>query len=141
MSNAVHVYISQAYKGELVIGAGLDAWNGFAQRGAWSIIERQLTAMVALMPVLARAHLLRTWGGIVDVAPDASPIIGESPIDGLYLNCGWGTGGFKATPVSGLVLAHHLARDEPHPLAAPFALERFETGALVDEHGAAVASH
>jgi sarcosine oxidase subunit beta len=141
MSNAVHVYVSQAYKGELVIGAGLDAWNGFAQRGAWPIIERQLTALVALFPVFARAHLLRTWGGIVDVAPDASPIIGESPIDGLYLNCGWGTGGFKATPVSGLVLAHQLARDEPHDLAAPFALERFTTGALVDEHGAAVASH
>jgi sarcosine oxidase subunit beta len=141
MSNAVHVYVGQAYKGELVIGAGLDAWNGFAQRGAWPIIERQLTALVALFPVFARAHLLRTWGGIVDVAPDASPIIGESPIDGLYLNCGWGTGGFKATPVSGLVLAHQLARDEPHDLAAPFALERFTTGALVDEHGAAVASH
>lgn len=141
MSNAVHVYVSQAYKGELVIGAGLDAWNGFAQRGAWSIIERQLTALVALMPVLARAHLLRTWGGIVDVAPDASPIIGESPVDGLYLNCGWGTGGFKATPVSGLVLAHHLARGEAHELAVPFALERFTTGALVDEHGAAVVAH
>jgi sarcosine oxidase subunit beta len=141
MSNAVHVYISQAYKGELVIGAGIDAWNGFGQRGSWSIIERQLSALVALFPILSRAHLLRTWGGIVDVAPDASPIIGTSPIDGLYLNCGWGTGGFKATPVSGLVLAHQLARGEPHPLAAPFALERFTTGALVDEHAAAVASH
>ncbi len=85
--------------------------------------------------------MLRTWGGIVDIAPDASPIIGLSPVDGLYLDCGWGTGGFKATPVSGLVLAHTIATDAPHALARPFGLERFTTGALIDEHGAAVAAH
>lgn len=141
MSNAVHVYISQAYKGELVIGAGIDAWNGFGQRGSWAIIERQLSALVALFPILGRARLLRAWGGIVDVTPDASPVIGETEVQGLLVNCGWGTGGFKATPVSGLVLAHQLAHGEPHPLAAPFSVERFATGALIDEHGAAVASH
>ncbi len=141
MSNAVHVYVSQAYKGELVIGAGIDAWNGYGQRGSFHVIERQLTALVELFPILRRAHLLRTWAGIVDIAPDASPIIGRSPVDGLYLDCGWGTGGFKATPVSGLVLAHSLATGEPHELSRPYGLERFTTGALIDEHGAAVAAH
>ncbi len=141
MSNAVHVYISQAFKGELVIGAGIDAYNGFAQRGSFHVIERQLAALLALFPTLSRAHVLRTWAGIVDVAPDASPIIGLTKVGGLYLDCGWGTGGFKATPVSGLMLAATIAYDAPHELARPFGLERFTTGALIDEHGAAVAAH
>lgn len=141
MSNAVHVYISQAYKGELVIGAGIDGYNGYGQRGSFHVIERQLAALVALFPILSRAHLLRTWGGIVDVAPDASPIIGPTPVDGLFLDCGWGTGGFKATPVSGLVLAHLIAHGTAHELARPYGLDRFTTGALIDEHGAAVAAH
>ena len=98
MSNAVHVYVSQAHKGELVMGAGIDAYNGYGQRGAFHIIERQMAAAVELFPVFARAHLLRTWAGIVDVCPDASPIVGRTPYDNVYLNCGWGTGGFKATP-------------------------------------------
>ena len=84
---------------------------------------------------------MRTWAGIVDVSPDASPIVGRSPVDGLYLNCGWGTGGFKATPGAGWVYAHTIANDEPHPLAEPFSLERFTTGALIDEHGAAAVAH
>lgn len=98
MSNAVHVYVSQAHKGELVMGAGIDAYNSYTQRGAFHVIERQMAAALELFPVFARAHLLRTWGGIVDVSPDASPIVGLTPVHGLYLNCGWGTGGFKATP-------------------------------------------
>ena len=102
---------------------------------------KQLAAALELFPLFARAHVLRTWGGIVDVSPDASPIIGLSPIGGLYLDCGWGTGGFKATPGSGWVLADTIANDAPHPLAVPFALERFETGALIDEHGAAGVAH
>jgi sarcosine oxidase subunit beta len=85
--------------------------------------------------------MMRNWGGIVDVSPDASPIIGKTPIDGIYFNGGWGTGGFKATPGSGQVFAHTIANDEPHPLAAPFNLNRFTTGALVDEHGAAAVAH
>ncbi len=141
MSNAVHVYVSQAHKGELVLGAGIDSHNSYTQRGGLHVIERQLAAAIELFPVFARAHVLRTWGGIVDVSPDASPIIGRLPVDGLYVNCGWGTGGFKATPGIGSVYAHTLAHGQPHPLAEPFALERFTTGALVDEHGAAAVAH
>ncbi len=141
MSSHVHVYVSQAHKGELVMGAGVDAYNGYGQRGSFHVIERQLAAALELFPVFARAHVLRTWGGIVDVTPDASPIIGTTPVAGLYLNCGWGTGGFKATPASGWVYAHAIATGEPHPLAGPFALRRFSTGALIDEHGAAAVAH
>ena len=141
MSNAVHVYVSQAHKGELVMGAGIDSYNGYGQRGAFHIIERQMSAALELFPVFARAHLLRTWGGIVDVTPDASPIVGLTPVDGLYLNCGWGTGGFKATPGVGWCYAHTVAHGAPHPLTAPFSLDRFTTGALVDEHGAAAVAH
>ena len=141
MSNTVHVYVSQAHKGELVLGAGIDAYNSYAQRGSFHIIERQMAAALELFPIFARAHVLRTWAGIVDVAPDASPIIGRTPVAGLYINAGWGTGGFKATPAAGWVLAHTVANDEPHPLAAPYALERFTTGALIDEHGAAAVAH
>jgi sarcosine oxidase subunit beta len=141
MSNHVHVYVSQAHKGELVMGAGVDAYNGYGQRGSFHMIEHQMAAALELFPIFARAHVLRTWGGIVDVTPDASPIIGPTPVPNLYLNCGWGTGGFKATPSSGWVYAHTIATGEPHPLAAPFALERFTTGALIDEHGAAAVAH
>ncbi|MDH6142743.1 MULTISPECIES: sarcosine oxidase subunit beta family protein [Kitasatospora] len=141
MSNHVHVYVSQAHKGELVMGAGVDSYNGYGQRGSFHMIEHQMAAALELFPIFARAHVLRTWGGIVDVTPDASPIIGPTPIENLYLNCGWGTGGFKATPSSGWVYAHTIATGEPHPLAEPFALERFTTGALIDEHGAAAVAH
>ena len=115
MSNAVHVYVSQAHKGELVMGAGIDAYNSYSQRGALHVIERQMAAAVELFPIFARAHVLRTWGGIVDVSPDASPIVGLTPIEGLFLNCGWGTGGFKATPGVGWCFAHTIA----HGRAAP----------------------
>ena len=141
MSNAVHVYVSQAHKGELVMGAGIDAYTSYTQRGAFHIIEEQMSAALELFPVFARAHVLRTWGGIVDVSPDASPIVGLSPVENLYLNCGWGTGGFKATPGSAHVFAWTMARDEPHPYAAPFALERFGSGAMVDEAAAAGVAH
>jgi sarcosine oxidase subunit beta len=141
MSNAVHVYVSQAHKGELVMGAGVDAYNGYGQRGAFHIIERQMAAALELFPVFARAHLLRTWAGIVDVTPDASPIVGLTPVDDLYLNCGWGTGGFKATPGVGWCFADTVANGRPHPLTSAFTLERFTTGALVDEHGAAAVAH
>ncbi len=141
MSNAVHVYVSQAHKGELVLGAGIDAYNGYGQRGAVHVIEAQMAAALELFPLFARAHVLRTWGGIVDVSPDASPIVGLTPVAGLYVNCGWGTGGVMASPGSGWVYAHTIAHDAPHALNAPFALERFETGALIDEHGAAAVAH
>jgi len=141
MSNAVHVYVSQAHKGELVMGAGIDAYNSYGRRGAFHVIEEQMAAALELFPIFSRVRVLRTWAGIVDVSPDASPIIGRTPVEGLYVNAGWGTGGFKATPGAGRVYAHTIAHGEPHPLAAPFALERFATGALIDEHGAAAVAH
>lgn len=141
MSNHVHVYVSQAHKGELVMGAGVDAYNGYGQRGAFHVIEHQMAAALELFPVFGRAHLLRTWAGIVDVSPDASPIIGPTPVENLYVNCGWGTGGFKATPGAGWAMAHTMATGEPHELNRPFGLERFVSGALIDEHGAAAVAH
>ncbi|HLI11563.1 MAG TPA: sarcosine oxidase subunit beta family protein [Alphaproteobacteria bacterium] len=141
MSNAVHVYVSQSDKGELVMGAGIDGYNSYAQRGSFPIIEHQMGACLELFPIFSRLRMMRSWGGIVDVCPDASPIISKTPVDGLYINCGWGTGGFKATPGSGWVFAHTIANDAPHPLNAPFHLDRFRTGALIDEHGAAAVAH
>ncbi|MBB4286263.1 sarcosine oxidase subunit beta family protein [Roseospira goensis] len=141
MSGAIHVYVSQSDKGELVIGAGIDGYNSYAQRGSVHVLEHQTAALCELFPVFARLRMMRTWAGIVDVCPDASPILGKTPVPGLFINGGWGTGGFKATPGSGYVFAHTIARDEPHPVAAPFALERFTTGALIDEHGAAAVAH
>jgi len=141
MSGTVHVYISQSDKGELVLGAGIDAYNSYAQRGSLHVIEDMLAATVELFPIFSRLSMMRQWGGIVDVCPDASPIVSKTPIDGLYFNCGWGTGGFKATPGSGFAFAHTIAEDQPHSLNAPFSLERFTTGALIDEHGAAAVGH
>jgi sarcosine oxidase subunit beta len=141
MSNSVHVYLSQSDKGELVIGAGIDTFNSYAQRGSFHIIEHQMAAMLELFPIFSRMRMLRTWGGIVDVCPDASPIVSKTPVRNLFINCGWGTGGFKATPGSGWVFAHTIATGEPHPLNAAFSLDRFTSGALIDEHGAAAVAH
>jgi sarcosine oxidase subunit beta len=141
MSGAIHVYVSQSDKGELVIGAGIDGYNSYAQRGSFHIIEGQMAALTELFPMFSRLRMLRSWGGIVDVCPDASPIVSTTPIDGLYINAGWGTGGFKATPGSGWLFAWTLAKGEPHPINAPFSLERFASGALIDEHGAAAVAH
>jgi len=141
MSNAVHGYISQSDKGDLVIGAGIDSYNGYGQRGSYRTIEHTLQAIVELFPVLSRVRMNRQWGGIVDTTPDACPIISKTPVKNLYFNCGWGTGGFKATPGSGHVFAASLAKEEMHPLAKPFAIERFYSGALIDEHGAAGVAH
>jgi len=141
MSNHVHVYVSQAHKGELVLGAGIDPFVSYGQRGSVHVIEQQLAAALELFPIFGHAHVLRTWGGIVDTTPDASPIIGPTPLPGLFVNCGWGTGGFKATPASGWVYAHTVATGEAHPLNRPFGLDRFTTGALIDEHGAAAVAH
>jgi len=141
MSGAIHVYVSQSDKGELVIGAGVDSYNSYAQRGSFHVIEGQMAALVELFPIFARLRMLRSWGGIVDVCPDASPIIGKTPVKGLYINGGWGTGGFKATPGSGWVFAWTIANDAPHPINAPFSLARFSSGALIDEHGAAAVAH
>jgi len=141
MSGTVHVYISQSDKGELVIGSGADSYTGYGQRGSFETIEAQIGSLIELFPIVSRLRMLRQWGGIVDICPDSSPILSKTPVDGLYFNCGWGTGGFKATPGSGWVFAHTIARDEPHPINAPFALDRFAVGALIDEHGAAAVAH
>jgi len=141
MSNAVHAYISQSDKGELVIGAGIDAYLGYGQRGSFITIEHAVQAILELFPIFSRVKLLRHWGGIVDVTPDACPIVSKTSIAGLYFNCGWGTGGFKATPGSGWVFAHTIAQDQAHELNAAFDLERFSSGALIDEHGAAGVAH
>ena len=141
MSNAVHGYISQSDKGDLVIGAGIDSYTGYGQRGSFTTIEHTMSAIMELFPIFSRVRMNRQWGGIVDTCPDACPIIGKTPVTGLYFNCGWGTGGFKATPGSGWVFAHTLAQDQPHPLNAAFALDRFTSGALIDEHGAAGVAH
>ncbi|MAU94582.1 MAG: sarcosine oxidase subunit beta [Fulvimarina sp.] len=141
MSNAVHAYISQSDKGELVIGAGTDQYVSYSQQGGIQIINHTLDAICELFPQFGRMRMLRSWGGIVDVTPDRSPIIGRTPIDGLFVNCGWGTGGFKATPGSGHVFAHTLATGEPHKINAPFSLDRFRTGRLIDEAAAAAVAH
>jgi sarcosine oxidase subunit beta len=141
MSNAVHAYISQSDKGDLVIGAGIDQYLGFGQRGSFHIVEGTVAAILEMFPIFSRVRMNRQWAGIVDVSPDACPIITRTDVKGLYFNCGWGTGGFKATPGSGWVFAHTIATDQPHPLNAPFAIDRFYTGHLIDEHGAAGVAH
>lgn len=141
MSNAVHVYCSQSDKGELVIGAGIDAHNSYTQRGSLDTIEHQMASLCELFPMVSRLRMMRQWGGVVDVCPDASPIISKTPVKGFYINGGWGTGGWKATPGSGHVFADLVANDRPNAIAAPFTMERFSTGALIAEHGAAAVAH
>jgi sarcosine oxidase subunit beta len=141
MSNAIHAYISQSDKGDLVIGAGVDQYNGYGQRGSYHTIEHTLQAIVEMFPLFSRVRMNRQWGGIVDVSPDACPIIGLTPVKGLYINCGWGTGGFKATPGSGWVMAHTIAQDRPHAINETLCLDRFYNGHLIDEHGAAGVAH
>ena len=141
MSNTVHAYISQSDKGELVIGAGTDQYPSYSQAGGVQILSHTLEAICELFPMFRRMRMLRSWGGIVDTTSDRSPIIGLTPVPGLFVNCGWGTGGFKATPGSGHVFAATIARGEPHPIAAPFSLDRFATGRLIDEAAAAAVAH
>ncbi len=141
MSNAVHAYISQSDKGELVIGAGTDSYLSYSQTGSMHILQHTLDAIIELFPMFNRMKMLRTWGGIVDVTPDRSPILSKTPVPGLYVNCGWGTGGFKATPGSANVFAHTIARDEPHTINAGFNLDRFRNGRLIDEAAAAAVAH
>ena len=141
MSNAIHAYMSQSDKGELVIGAGSDAYNSYSQTGALHIATSTLEAICELFPTLSRVRMLRNWGGVVDTTPDRSPILSKTAVPGLFVNCGWGTGGFKATPGSGHVFAHLLATGEPNAIAAPFALDRFRSGALINEATAAAVAH
>lgn len=132
---AGHFYISQSDKGGLVFGGDLDGYNSYAQRGNMPVIEDVLEGGMALMPRIGRVRLLRSWGGIMDMSMDGSPIIDRTPIGGLYLNAGWCYGGFKATPAAGLCFAHLLARDEPHTVARGYRFDRFRTGHMIDEKG------
>ncbi len=141
MSNTIHAYVSQSDKGELVIGASTDAYTSYTQRGALHVSLHTLEAICELFPAFRRLRMLRNWGGIVDVTPDRSPIIAKTPVAGLYVNCGWGTGGFKATPGAGHLLAWTMAHDAPHTLNAAFTIERFRDGTLIDEAAAAAVSH
>ena len=126
---------------EQSLSADPDNWPSYARRGQPTIKEGAIAQAVTLMPALSRLRMLRTWGGIVDVTPDRSPILGKTPVKGLYVNCGWGTGGFKATPGAGDLLAYTMARDEPHPINAPYNLDRFRNGRLIDEAAAAAVAH
>jgi sarcosine oxidase subunit beta len=141
MSNTIHAYMSQSDKGELVIGAGTDVYTSYSQTGGLHIATHTLDAICELFPAVRRLRMLRNWGGIVDVTPDRSPIIGKTPVPNLFINCGWGTGGFKATPGSGYVFAHQIATGEPHSVNAPFSLDRFVSGRLIDEAAAAAVAH
>ncbi|MFP6759989.1 MAG: sarcosine oxidase subunit beta family protein [Alphaproteobacteria bacterium] len=132
---AGHFYVSQSDKGGLVFGGDIDGYNSYAQRGNLPMVEHVIEAGVAMIPGLSRVKVLRSWGGIVDMSMDGSPIIDKTPIDGLYLNCGWCYGGFKATPASGWCFAHTIATDAPHELSAAYRLDRFATGDMIDEKG------
>jgi len=133
---AGHFYISQSDKGGLVFGGDLDGYNSYAQRGNLPAVEDVCEGGMALMPALGRVRVLRSWGGVMDMSMDGSPIIDRTPLEGLYLNAGWCYGGFKATPASGWCFAHLLAHDESHELARAYRLDRFATGRLIDEKGA-----
>ncbi|MDH3694766.1 MAG: sarcosine oxidase subunit beta family protein [Gammaproteobacteria bacterium] len=135
-SGATHLYISQTDKGELVFGGDLDFYNSYAQRGNLPLIEHVVQSAITMFPCVSRLRLMRTWGGVMDMTMDGSPIIAKMPVDGLYLDGGWCYGGFKATPGSGWCFAHTIARDAPHPFNADFTLERFHQGYLIDERGA-----
>jgi len=141
LSPATGTYLSQSDKGELVIGAGLDMFLSYAQRGSLPWMERAAAGVVELFPAFSRLRFLRQWAGIVDVTHDSTPIIGATPLDGFYVNCGWGTGGFKAIPAGGWCLAHVMATGESHPLTAEFGLDRFTSGALIDEAAASGIAH
>ena len=141
MANTVHGYMSQSDKGEMVIGGGADGFNNYSQRGSFQHIEETVTALVETFPIISRLRMLRQWGGIVDMTGDRSPIISKTPINGIFINGGWGTGGFKATPGSGHCFAATLAKGEPDAVAAPFSLDRFTEGRMIDESVAAAVAH
>lgn len=130
-----HFYMGQSDKGGLIYGGDLDGYNSYAQRGNLPIVEEVMAEMLALFPSLAGVRMLRSWAGVCDMSMDGSPIIATGPLPGMYLNCGWCYGGFKATPASGFCFAHTIARDEPHDLNAAFTLDRFHRGAVIDEKG------
>jgi sarcosine oxidase subunit beta len=141
ISGLVHAYVSQSDRGEIVIGGGADAYNSYAQRGGLPQMRDVVRAVVELFPSFSRLKLMRQWAGRVDITPDTSPLMGLTPVENLFINCGWGTGGYKAIPAAGDTMAHTVATGKPHPLIEKFSLERFRTGALIDEGAAAGVAH
>jgi sarcosine oxidase, subunit beta len=141
ISGAIHAYVSQSDRGEIVIGGGADPYNSYAQRGGLLQQRSTLAAVLELFPSFSRLKLMRQWAGRVDITPDTSPIMGLTPVEGLFINCGWGTGGYKAIPAGGDTMAHTIVTGRPHPLIAAFGLNRFKTGALIDEGAAAGVAH
>ncbi len=141
MANTVHGYMSQSDKGEMVIGGGTDGFNNYTQRGSFHHIEETVRALVETFPMISRLKMLRQWGGIVDMTGDRSPILSKTPLGNCFINCGWGTGGFKSIPGSGWAMAELVARGEPGALAAPFSLDRFAEGRFIDESVAAGVAH
>lgn len=140
-SATVHVYVSQSDRGEIVIGAGADAYNSYAQRGGLPQQRATIRSVLELFPSFSRLRLMRQWAGRVDITPDTSPVMGLTPLEGLFINCGWGTGGYKAIPAGGDTMAYTVVKGTPHPLIASFGLERFSSGALIDEGAAAGVAH
>jgi sarcosine oxidase, subunit beta len=141
ISGTIHAYVSQSDRGEIVIGGGADVFNSYRQRGSFHVTRGIVAAALELFPSFSRLKLMRQWAGAVDISPDTSPIMGLTPVRGLYINCGWGTGGYKAIPAGGDTMAYTAVHDKPHPLIKSFDLARFERGALVDEGAAAGVAH
>ncbi len=140
-SSVIHMYASQSDRGEIVLGGGADAYISYAQRGGIPVVEENVAALLELVPAFSSLRLNRQWAGITDITPDTTPIMGKTPVQNLYMSGGWGTGGYKAIPAGGDTMAHTIAHDEPHPLIADFGLDRFETGALIDEGAASGVAH
>lgn len=141
MANTVHGYMSQSDKGEMVIGGGADGFNSYTQRGSFHHIEETVRALIETFPMISRLKMLRQWGGIVDMTGDRSPILGKTPLGNCFINCGWGTGGFKAIPGSGWAMAETMAKGEAGKLAAGFSMDRFKEGRFIDESVAAGVAH
>ena len=141
LSPVIHMYVSQSDRGEIVLGGGADIYTSYAQRGGIPVMEDNVAALLELFPAFSRLRLMRQWSGIVDITPDTTPIMGKTPVQNLYISGGWGTGGYKAIPAGGDTMAHTIATGEVHPLIAEFGLERFESGALIDEGAASGVSH
>ncbi|EYD77032.1 Sarcosine oxidase beta subunit [Rubellimicrobium mesophilum DSM 19309] len=141
MANTVHGYMSQSDKGEMVIGGGTDGYNAYTQRGSFHHIEETVRALIETFPMISRLKMLRQWGGIVDMTGDRSPILSATPLGNCFVNCGWGTGGFKAIPGSGWAMADLVATGQPGPLSADFGLDRFREGRFIDESVAAGVAH
>ena len=141
LSPGAGTYASQSDKGEMVVGGGLDRIPSYGQRGNLPVLETVLSGLVEMFPAFRQLKLMRQWAGIVDIVPDSSPILGESPLPGLYLNCGWGTGGFKSIPAGGMLLAHLMATGKHHDISRPFDLDRFARGRLIDEAAGSGIAH